>query len=84
MGIEFRTELRSTILPPKLMYLCPQLFNLPLSVSTIGSQVAILLEFAPTGRPKYLNGTLPLLQFKKLHAISMNSKSTFTPIKELL
>jgi len=84
MGITLRTEFKSTILSLKLMYLCPHIFNFSLKFSINGSHVDVLFTFASTGRLEYLNGTLPLLQFKKLHTISMKPLSTLTPIKELL
>lgn len=76
--------MRRTILPPKLIYRVLQVFNLPPMVSTNGSQVDILLIFAPTGSPKYLKGILPALQFKKSHAMAIKSSLTLIPTNELL
>jgi hypothetical protein len=64
MGIEFKTELISTNLPPKLIFLLHQEFNLLRIFSTIGVHVDILLGLAPTGRPRYsLLGLAPRVSF---------------------
>lgn len=52
--------------------------------SIIGSQVACLEVFAPTGRPKYVNGIAPILQWR-VSAIKCSHRSlVFNPIIELL
>jgi hypothetical protein len=83
MGTELSTELINTNLPPKLICLFFQENNLLRIFSTIGSQVDILLGWAPTGRPRYVKGTTPHMQFRKLQADSINSLLTFTPIRQL-
>jgi hypothetical protein len=65
------------------MYLLPQEPSLFLIESNIGAQVEESLGFAPTGRPKYLKGKVPILQFKKSEAIEIKSFETLTPIKQL-
>lgn len=48
-----------------------------------GCHVLKLLELAPTGKPRYRNGSEPILQWRKLVAISMKETSAFTHIKYL-
>jgi hypothetical protein len=77
--MEFNTELIRTNLPPKLICLWPYEFNFLQRLVTNGSQVVILLRFAPTSSPRYLKGTLPWI----LLVISMKLSHTFIPIRQL-
>jgi len=56
MGTEFCTAFRTTIQPPKLMYLFVQELSFLLNFSKSGSHVEILFGFVPSGNPKYLKG----------------------------
>ncbi|KAK2454401.1 hypothetical protein QL285_001965 [Trifolium repens] len=83
IGREFKTALMSTIRPPRLIYLLPQEPSLFLIESNIGAHVEEIRGFAPTGRPKYLKGKVPILQLRKSEAIEIKSFETFTPIRQL-
>jgi hypothetical protein len=83
IGTELRTELISTILPPKLICLFPHKFNFLRRLKITGSHVEILLGFAPTGSPRYLKGRLPLMQLRKEHATSIKVSLTLTPTRQL-
>jgi hypothetical protein len=83
IGIAFNTVLISTILPPRLMYLFRQERSRFLRCSKRGTHVEGLLGLAPIGRPRYLNGSDPSLQFRKLQAISKKVDGTLIPIRPL-
>jgi hypothetical protein len=79
----FRTAFIKTMRPPKLTYLFPHDPSLLRTTFIIGSQVDNFLGLAPTGRPRYLKGTVPTLQLRKFEAIPRKSFDTFMPITQL-
>jgi hypothetical protein len=79
MGIAFKTEFNKVIRPPRLMNLFAQPPNRLRIEAIKGSHVASLRVLAPTGRPKYLKGTPPILQFRKTEARRMKLSETLTP-----
>jgi hypothetical protein len=80
MGIAFNTELRRIIWPPRLTNRVAQPPNRFRREFNKGSQVAPLRTLAPTGSPKYLKGTAPVLELRKTEASRIKSADTFTPI----
>jgi hypothetical protein len=83
IGIAFNTKLISTILPPRLMCFFRQERSRFLRCSKRGSHVEGLFGLAPIGRPRYLNGSEPSLQLRKLQVISKKVDGTLIPIRPL-
>lgn len=70
--------------PAKVTYLFSQLQRIYLSISIYHNfHVANLLEYAPTGRPRYLRGTITILQCRNSTAMEVKEAYKLTPIRQL-